>query len=820
MKKTIKLILIVIGIIIALMIVLPFTMKDKITAMVKMEASNLLDARFDFQDLSISLFRNFPDASIYVKRVSLVGNGLFAGDTLLAADELGATVNILSLFGNEGFQVKEVLLNKPLVQGIVTADGKANWEIVRKNADSEEQVVTPDESAVSLHLNELKIKEGEIRYRDFSTDTDLELHTMNMRVSGNFDESRTDMKTRIDIASVNVKFDKQTYVKNMRLEAEVDMDADLANKRFTFNDNRVAINAIETAFEGWVAFPDSSQMDMDVKLNTSKINFREILSLIPAVYKNDFDKLTAGGTVALNAYARGVLKKECLPEMKLTLQVENGEFHYTHLPEKVTDIQINASVTSPGGAVDLLKASVDRFHFLLGANPFDLTASATNMKSDLQFALSAAGRMNLSQLRAVYPLPDSLSVDGLLTADLKIAGSMEQLDKKHYEKIKADGKLQLEQFDLKQGKRDPIAIRSAVLFFTPQFVELQQFEASMGKNDLQMKGRLEQFIPYFLKNETLRGSLQVTSGYLCLNDFMTPADSLQTSAGEPARTDTASGDLLVIPKNLDLTTEINFKQVILDKIDLTAIQGKMQVKDGRATLNGLRFHAFGGSAGAAGVYDSSMPESPSLDMAFEVKDASFAKTFAVMPSLQKMAPVFENMEGTYAMSMAMRSRLARGMTLDLNSVDANGTLQSSDVRISGVAALDRLAEAIKYPALKTITPKDLHLRFVVRDGKIKVDPFKLNVGDAVITLGGVTGLDQSIDYSGTVALGGNGLSAFGINIKQIPFTMTGTFKSPQIALDTKSVGASVASEVAGAAGGLLKGLKKKFQSAVGADSVK
>lgn len=821
MKKIIKVVLIVIGVILALMIVLPFTMKDKIKSMVKMEASNMLDAKFDFDDLSISLFRHFPNASIYVKGVSLVGNEPFAGDTLLAADEIGATVNVLSLFGNEGFKVKEVLFNKPLVQGIVLEDGKANWDIMGASSDTTE-VAETEESALSFQLNMLKITDGEIRYHDRSMDTDLEMKALNMEVTGNFSDSRTAMKTLIDVAAITAKMDKQTYLNNVHFAADVDLDADLDSMRFVFNKNSVTINAIQTAFEGWVAMPDTTKMTMDVKLNTSDVNFREILSLVPAIYTNEFDKLTAEGNVSLNAAVRGTLGQNVYPEMNMALQVENGMFHYSHLPKKVTDIQIDAAVTSPGGPLDSVKASLNKFHFTLGNNPFDMTASATNMESDLRFAMSAIGKMNLAEVKTVYPLPDSISLDGLFTADLKIAGSMSQIDKEQYEQIKAEGKLQLEQFDMKQGNGDPIAIRSAVMFFTPKYVDLQQFEASMGKNDVQMKGRLEQFIPYFLKDETLKGSLQMTSNYINLNDFMTSEEVAPADTTATVVTDSISTEMLLIPTNLDLTAEMNLKQVVMDKIELTDMQGKAQIKGGKAILNGLRFNAFGGTVGAAGVYDTSVPATPVCDMAFEVKNASFAKTFMAVQSLQKVAPIFENMEGTYAMSLAMRCGLLEGMTPDLNSLDASGTLQSTDVRIAGVTALDQLADLIKYPALKNIAPKDLNLKFAIREGKVKVDPFKINIGETSMTLGGITGLDQSVDYNGTLTLGGNGVTVLGVNVKQVPFTITGTFKSPKIALDTNSVKESVTEEVKEtvketvkeAAGGLLKGLKNKVQSAV------
>ena len=60
----------------------------------------------------------------------------------------------------------------------------------------------------------------------------------------------------------------------------MDVDADLANNKYTLKDNTIRLNAIQAGIDGWVALKDPA-IDMDLKLNTNDIGFKEILSLIP-----------------------------------------------------------------------------------------------------------------------------------------------------------------------------------------------------------------------------------------------------------------------------------------------------------------------------------------------------------------------------------------------------------------------------------------------------------------------------------------------------------------------------------------------------------
>lgn len=96
-EKGLKIAAIVVGVIIILMLLLPFAFQGKIAGIVKTEGNKMLNAQFDFKKLNISLFRNFPQASVTLEDFWLKGAGEFANDTLVQAGEVTATINLFSL---------------------------------------------------------------------------------------------------------------------------------------------------------------------------------------------------------------------------------------------------------------------------------------------------------------------------------------------------------------------------------------------------------------------------------------------------------------------------------------------------------------------------------------------------------------------------------------------------------------------------------------------------------------------------------------------------------------------------------------------------
>jgi len=88
----------------------PFAFQGKIADIVKTEGNKMLNAQFDFKNLNISLFRNFPQASVTLEDFWLKGTGEFANDTLVQAGEVTAAVNLFSLFGDSGYDISKIFI--------------------------------------------------------------------------------------------------------------------------------------------------------------------------------------------------------------------------------------------------------------------------------------------------------------------------------------------------------------------------------------------------------------------------------------------------------------------------------------------------------------------------------------------------------------------------------------------------------------------------------------------------------------------------------------------------------------------------------------
>ena len=95
MKRFLKITATVVAVVLVVAIVTPLLLRGKIGDIVKREANAMLAARLDFEKLDISLLRNFPNASLNLKGLTLVGTDRFEGDTIVAARRITVVVKLM-----------------------------------------------------------------------------------------------------------------------------------------------------------------------------------------------------------------------------------------------------------------------------------------------------------------------------------------------------------------------------------------------------------------------------------------------------------------------------------------------------------------------------------------------------------------------------------------------------------------------------------------------------------------------------------------------------------------------------------------------------
>lgn len=795
-KKTMKIAGITLGVILLLLLILPFAFQGKLAKLVKEEGNKMLNAQFDFRTLNISLLRNFPSASVSLEDFWLKGTGPFENDTLIQAGELTAAVNLFSLFGDGGYDISRIIVKDTRVHAIVLEDGRPNWDVMKPSPDAETPEDETAQETFRIKLQKLSVDNLSVVYDDRQGGVFADLSRLEADCSGDFGSDRTVVDLKMETPSLTCRTGGIPLLNKVSLEADMDVDADLAGGKFTLRENMLRLNAIQLNLDGWLA-QTKQGMDMDLRLNTNEVGFKELLSLIPAIYAKDFQDLKTDGKVTLNAFARGSMEGNTkVPQFEVNLDVKDAMFRYPSLPAGVEKINISALVRNAGGPLDATEISVAPFDFVLAGNPFSLNATVKTPVSDPDFHLTARGKLDLGKVKEVYPL-DDMQLNGLVQADLELGGRLSMVEKEQFEQMQAKGSLRLNLMKLVLKDMPPVDIQQSVFTFSPRYLQLSETTVNIGKNDLTLDSRFENYLGYALKGSTLKGTLNVSSNHLNLNDFMS-ADTTAAVAEVPA--DTAAMGVIRVPENIDFQMQAAFRELLFDKMTLTDGKGTLLVRNGTVDMRNLSFNTMGGSVTMNGAYAAPQKKQPELNAAFDMRNISFAQAYQDLGLVQQLAPIFAGLKGNFSGNLQIDTPLDATMSPVMSAVQGKGALSTKDLSLSGVKFIDQVADIVKKPSLKEIKVKDLNIDFEIKDGRVTTKPFDLKLGDYNMNLSGSTGLDQTIDYAGKITMPADGIAS---KLGTVDMTIGGTFTSPKVGIDMASLARNAAEQA-------LKGLGEKL----------
>lgn len=797
MKKATSIILkSLLGLILLILILLfsiPLIFRDKIKEKVVNVINESVEARVSFGDYKLGFFKNFPNLTFSLENLSVAGVGKFEADTLAAANSINLVFNLSSLFGKGGYEVKSVIIDGAGINTVVLEDGSANWDIMKESEETEAEVEA--DSGVKILLKEVKLLSSSVSYVDRESDIAAWLGNVNGSLSGDLAGSKSDLVITLESDDFDFVMEDMKYINSAKATAFVNVLADIDSMIFRLRENSVTINDLLLNFAGTVAMP-GDDIETDLTFRSDETSFKSLISLIPALYMKDFQDLKAEGTFNLAGKAKGIYSSadSTMPDISLDLTVKDGLISYPALPEQIKRINLESSIFIDGTDLDKTRVDVSGFHFELAGNPFDLRFYLRTPMSDPDIDGSAKGKIDLTALTKAVPM-DSIKLAGLIDLSVDMAGRMSMLEQSQYDKFKASGNISLKDMLVAMTGYPEVNIREAGMTVTPAFADLKSAEISIGQgSDFSLGGKLENYIPYLLKNETIRGNLSMYSKQI---DF---TEIISGMADDTADEDTSSLAVIKVPGNIDFDFTAKVDKFKYNNINVSNVTGHILVKDGILTLKDTGMDLLGGKVAFNADYDTRDTLNPFVKAEMNVLDLAIKDAFEVFNTLKMLAPTAKGIDGKFAFKLNYSSMLQNDFMPRISTITGAGKMQSSEVTLVESAVFNTMKEVLKVGRGYTNTFRDLNISFNVKDGRLFVSPFNTRVGNIKMNISGDQGLDQTINYVIKTEIPRSELgnaakslieslsaqaSAFGVTIKpseimKVNVNVSGTFLKPVV----------------------------------------
>lgn len=405
MRKILLGIAIFLVVLVAAVVAAPFLFKDKLRALADKQIAQRVRAKvqYDPANIDVSVLHSFPDLTLDIKDLRVIGLDSFSRDTLAYLPKLRVGLDVMTVIKGQEIKINTVELERPDLSLRRLKSGLANWDVVI--SDSAAAAKGQDTSQVSLAIKGWKLTDAHLRYEDLTLPMRMEARGVNHSGSGDFASNVFDMTSKTTAADVDVTYGGVAYLTDKQLDADVTLNMDLNKSLYTFKDNKFKLNEFPFSFAGAIGLPNATDITYDITFKALETDFKTLLSLVPGVFTEKFKNIETSGKVAFDGYAKGTQTTTSLPGYGVNLTVTNGRFKYPDLPREAKNINLTMKVDNPTGVTNDVKVNIPKFHLDLGPDPVD-----GNIAIDGLDPMKVDGRVkanvNLAEALKVYPVKD------------------------------------------------------------------------------------------------------------------------------------------------------------------------------------------------------------------------------------------------------------------------------------------------------------------------------------------------------------------------------------------------------------------------------
>ena len=396
------------------LLAIPYFFKDQLKAKILTEIDHQLNADINFTDVKISSFSNFPHIGLAFSNFSIKGKEAFVTDTLATAKQLTLSFDLQSVWEGKEIEIKSIHLQSPVIKIRVLKDGSSNYDLLQTDS-------TAQKKSIKINIELWDILNGELFYNNQQQATLIGMKGINHSGSGDFDNEISDLNITTSVEELSYTFQGIKYLDKKHFVTDLIMEMNLKEWLFTFKDHNLELNHFKISFDGNFKILKQG-FEINLGFSVKETDFKNLLSILPRFYKDDFKNIKTKGEFELNGFVKGTYNQVTnqVPNFLIDLKVLDGFFQYSHLPKPVENIFLHLTLQNTNQAIETTVLNVRNFHLDLDKNPIEGKVKITGLTHP-HFNTEIKANLDLADLEKMFPIPDFI-LRGKLDVDIKANG--------------------------------------------------------------------------------------------------------------------------------------------------------------------------------------------------------------------------------------------------------------------------------------------------------------------------------------------------------------------------------------------------------------
>lgn len=698
--------------------------KQSLLKKARTELSKRAGGDVNIGDIDISLFRNFPEVSLHLSKVSL-RDSLWQQHhhDLLQAENIFIRFSFFSLFSGHP-RVDKIYLQQGSIYLFTDTTGYSNTSVLQKlkqgNQDKtpQKEVKPPDISLDNMRFvldkQDLhKIFDFDIRHLDCPIEKD----NRSLQLQINMD---------VKVNSFTFNMEKGSFLKGKTISGNFRLLFNTASHIIQGDKLPLQIDGHPFFISGRF-FPDVSPDPFSITIQTADILYHQASALLTPALQQKLDQYDIDKPISLNAVIDAGSADDHEPLLNIRMTLDNGDI--TTPIGRFTDASFRGSFINEwihGHKREDENSGLRFFSFTGKWNDIAVKADTITI-TNLRRPLLACDLHSGFDLNKMNELAGSSSIQfGKGTAVLNVL-FRGPLSKEDSTNTNIDGTLDIDTAGvtyLPYGLQ--LADCSGRLRFKDQDFFIDHLEAHAGSSKILVKGAIRNLVSLLDKDpENLQMDLNVSSPRLDLRDVISVAGQPEAPRGEaaPAAKQAEKSPFSKTSAQVDRLLRDGTIHVLLEATDLSYqhfsgahAKAELFFRDNEIRLTNMLVQQESGSISFSGkIRRQSGKAGNSLTIQSHIDQADISRIFASFNNFGQQGLVSKNLKGKLTADIAMSGRLTDKVALVQNSLKGTINFSLKDGQLVNYEPMEKINESV-------LKKRDLsEIRFAELKNQLDVD---------------------------------------------------------------------------------------------------
>ncbi len=708
------------------------------------ELNKHINTQVDVEDISMSILKSFPYASINFHKVFIKDSyeNIKSDDTLFYAKDLYFNFNVLDII-SENYSVKDIQTQNAILKIKTSADGDVNYNITKPSEDT-------TETNFKFEVEMLKIANLRFEYSNVATKQFYKLDLNYAEINGNFSEKEYNLTATSNLKVNRLKSNSFALLKNKNATLNLNLHIDTEKNRYTFNKGDLMVEKMPFSILGFIT-SDS----IDLNISGKNINLDDLSKTILNESIEQSKSYEGKGLVQFETTIKGSLEKTEMPDVVANFSIENGSVREKNKNMSVQNINLIGSYCNAyKNRKEALNFTELSFH-LLKSN-FNGNCKIHDFVTPT-FTGKMRGNLDLNAFHQFFSFSSIQNIAGNIQFNtdfsiqfIDIEYNPEKFEFKH---IKGDLSIEKGSVLIKGDNLTYHNIHGDIII-NKKDAAIKNFQINTNKTDFTLNGAIVNFIPFIEGKEGLGLVASVESNQFYLDEFL--GDNKQNA------NQTQSQTMVEIPNLIHLNLDLKIKKLVWDTHTFEDIQSKMLMSNRKINIPKFSLKTLGGNIYGNLTIQNLLENGNKINGEFNFSNIDVKTLFQEWKNFDQQSILSENINGKAKGKMTLFlpfdpyfNILEKNMVVESNIEISQGELINLAL-MKDITGYMRTNKALKLALNKHIDnfeKKLLHIKFsnlkndiLIKDGRIIIPKMLIQSSALDIEFSGWHDFENNIEY--------------------------------------------------------------------------